>query len=84
MERAPERDDAGPPGHSPGEFQCRLDCFGAGVAEEDCVERIRTGVGQQRGQACDGLEVAEGIADVEQLVGLILDCLCHRGVMVAK
>jgi hypothetical protein len=84
VEGAPEGDDAGPPGDAAGELERGLDRLGAGVAEEDRVERIRADVGQHALPAADRLEVAERVADVEQLVGLVLDRGRDRRMVVAQ
>ncbi len=84
MEGAPKGDDAGPPGDAAGQLERALDGLCAGVAEEDGVERVRARVRKQRGQLADGLEVAEGVADVEQLVGLVLDRLRNGRMVVAQ
>jgi len=61
-----------------------LDRLGAGVGEEDGVERVRADIGQHRRQLGDRLQVAERVADVQQLVGLVLDRLGHRRMMVSQ
>ncbi len=84
VEGAPEGDDAGPPGHPSRELERSLDGLRAGIAEEDRVQRLRACVGEHCGQPPDRLQVAEGVADVEQLVGLVLDRRGHRRVVVAE
>ncbi len=84
MERAPEGDDAGPTRDPSGELERGFDSLGPGVAEEDGVQRIRAGVGQHGGQPCHRLDIAQGVADVEQLVGLVLDRLGYGRVMVTE
>ena len=84
MERAAEGDDARPSGDAAGQLERGLDRLGAGVGEEDGVERIRADVGQHRCQLSDRLEVSERVADVEQLVCLILDRSRDRRMVVAQ
>ena len=84
VEPAAEGDQPGSAGHAPRELQRRLDCLGAGVREEHRVERLRHDVRDHLRQSADRLEVAQRVADVEELVDLLVDRLRHRRVVVAE
>ena len=59
VEAAAEGDDPGPAGDAAGELERRLDGLGAGVREEDGVERVGHRVGEQLGEPDDRLDVAD-------------------------
>ncbi len=84
MERALEGDDSRPTGGPTGQFHGALDGLGARVTEEDGIERCRHRGGDRLGEGADRLDIAERVADVEQLVGLLLDGRGHAWVMVPE
>ena len=61
-----------------------FDRLRAGVREEDRVERVGHRLGDHLGQAADGLEIAQRVADVEELVDLLVDGLRHGRVVMAE
>ncbi len=84
MEGAAERDDAGPSRHAARELEGSLNRLRAGVAEEDRIQRIRAGLGQHRRETPHRFEISQGIADVEELVRLVLDRGGHGRMVVTK
>ena len=84
MKRAPEGDDARSSRHSTSQLERRFDCLGARVAKEDGVERVGTGVREQARKPADRFYIAQRVADVEQLVGLVFDCCGDGRVMVTQ
>ena len=75
VEPAAERDQARAAADAARELERGFDRLGAGVREEDRVERRGHLLRDHLGQPADGLQVAERVADVEELV----DLRVHRG-----
>ena len=84
VEGAVEGDDRRPAGRPARQLERALDGLGAGVAEEDGVERVGQRAGQHLRQPRNRLVVAHALHQVEQSVGLGVDGGSDGGVPMAE